>query len=269
VASFWIKIEHVTPDKPEVHRIAEILGIDPDAVLGKLIRVWVWCDQQTRDGNAPSVTRALLDRLTNVTGFASAMMSAGWLQESDGGLIFPNFGAHNGQTAKARALTKNRVDRCRDKSNGGSVTTALQQRNGSVTREEKRRDIDEESPSETCSEPPKPAASEPPILTVPCVGKGPKEYHLTASKLAEYETAFPALDVLAELRAASQWCRDNPPKRKTARGMPAFFTRWLTRCQDLGRNHHQPQPQKQFKTAGERQAEYARETLIDALCPGG
>ena len=32
----WIKLDHVTPDKPEVHRMAEVLKLDADTVLGKL-----------------------------------------------------------------------------------------------------------------------------------------------------------------------------------------------------------------------------------------
>ncbi|HDV0969774.1 TPA: hypothetical protein RHZ68_000076 [Escherichia coli] len=39
MASSWIKVEVITPDKPEIFQIAEILGIDPDAVLGKLVRI--------------------------------------------------------------------------------------------------------------------------------------------------------------------------------------------------------------------------------------
>ena len=109
MAGDWIKVETTTPDKPEVFRIAEALNIDPDAALGKLIRVWVWADQQTYDGNAESnatsVTRSLLDRLTGVTGFASAMEAVGWLAVTDEGLIFPRFQDHNGQSAKRRALT--------------------------------------------------------------------------------------------------------------------------------------------------------------------
>lgn len=51
MASSWIKVEVITPDKPEIFQIAELLNIDPDAVLGKLVRIWAWADQQTIDGN--------------------------------------------------------------------------------------------------------------------------------------------------------------------------------------------------------------------------
>ena len=130
MAGDWIKIECVTPDKPEVHLMAESLCIDPDAVVGKLIRVWIWADQQTLDGNATGVTRSLLDRVTGVTGFADALISCGWLAKIDGGFVFTNFGNHNGETAKKRALTAKRVSKHR---NAASVTSAL-------PREEKRRE---------------------------------------------------------------------------------------------------------------------------------
>jgi hypothetical protein len=113
MAFAWIKIEDTTPDKPEVWAMAERLGIDADAVVGKLVRIWIWADQQTVNGNARSVTKALLDRCAGVTGFADAMMEAGWLVAADGGVSFVNFDRHNGETAKKRAQTARRVQRHR------------------------------------------------------------------------------------------------------------------------------------------------------------
>ncbi len=121
MAGDWIKLETVTPDKPEVHSMAEMLGIDPDAVLGKLIRAWIWADQQTENGDAPSVTKLLLDRVTCAAGFTNAMLSVSWLTVKDGVYSFPNFSRHNGRPAKTRALTKNRMQKSRD---ANSVTTA-------------------------------------------------------------------------------------------------------------------------------------------------
>ena len=139
MAGDWITIQHATPDKPEVGIIAETLGIDIDAVVGKLLRVWIWADQQTYDGNAGSVTRALLDRVTGVAGFANAMIEAGWLIDSEGGLLFPNFDRHNGETSKRRALTNKRVQKHRAernaKCNASSVTDSV-----TKTLPEKRRE---------------------------------------------------------------------------------------------------------------------------------
>ena len=139
MAGDWIKVQHVTPDKPEVWQIADRLGIDPDAVVGKLIRVWIWADQQTTGGtcNAPSVTKALLDRVAGVTQFCAAMIDAGWLEETETGIEFRNFDRHNGTSAKKRAQGSNRAAASRNR-NANVTQEALQKRD--QRREEKRRD---------------------------------------------------------------------------------------------------------------------------------
>lgn len=123
--------------------MAQILEIDPDAVVGKLLRVWAWFDEQTENGNASSVTKALLDRKVGVTGFVTAMLQVGWLIETEHGLSVPNFDRHNGHTAKKRVLTAKRVAESRANSN--DVTPRKQECNAvSVTpalaREEKIRE---------------------------------------------------------------------------------------------------------------------------------
>lgn len=114
---------------------------------------------------------------------------------------------------------------------------------------------------------PSPSASEPTatkqavvVLSFPTTGKGPKEWGLTEEKLDEYKAAFPGLDPLGEFRRARQWCVDNPTRRKTARGMPSFLTRWLGSAQNRGGGyvssqsnrvvgHAEPKPNK-YRDAG-------------------
>lgn len=136
MAGDWMKIELELPDKPEVHSIAATLNIDPDAVVGKLIRIWQWFDKHTTDGNAYGVTFSLPDRISGVTGFGEAMMFVGWLEQNDKYLVMPKFDRHTSKSAKTRALTAKRVSECKKKGNGkgngDSVTSAL-------PREEKRR----------------------------------------------------------------------------------------------------------------------------------
>lgn len=109
MAGDWIKVEHTTPDKPEVVKLAGILGIDQDAVVGKLLRLWIWADQQSVSGNAITVTNSFLDRLVFCPGFAAGLVKVGWLNGREGLLSIPNFDRHNGQTAKNRANTNRRV----------------------------------------------------------------------------------------------------------------------------------------------------------------
>jgi flagellar biosynthesis GTPase FlhF len=131
MAGDWIKLQKDTPDKPEVLAIASRMNLDPDAVVGKLVRIWSWFDTHTVDGNALSVTFSLLDRLAGVTGFAEQMTFVGWLNQEGHVLTLPNFEYHNGETAKKRALGKNRQNKHRSNdesnanSNASSVTNAL------------------------------------------------------------------------------------------------------------------------------------------------
>ena len=112
--------------------MAEVLKIESDSVVGKLLRVWIWADQNSVDGNGVTVSDAFIDRLTGRKGFARAMRVCGWLEGENGCLSFPGFHRHNGSTAKERASTNRRVAKHR-KCNGASVTKT-------VTREEKRRE---------------------------------------------------------------------------------------------------------------------------------
>jgi hypothetical protein len=76
------------------------------------------------------------------------MRKVGWLEGRDGDLSFPHFDRHNGQTAKKRALTKNRVEKTR----GDSVTLpALQERY--QRREEKSIDSPPRAREEAWEEP--------------------------------------------------------------------------------------------------------------------
>jgi hypothetical protein len=146
MAGDWIKLQKDTPDKPEVLAIASRMNLDPDAVVGKLVRIWSWFDTHTVDGNALSVTYALLDRLAGITGFAEQMSFVGWLNQEGHVLSLPNFEYHNGETAKKRALGKNRQDKHRSNdesnanSNASNVTNALPEKR----REEKSIDIKKE-----------------------------------------------------------------------------------------------------------------------------
>jgi hypothetical protein len=145
MAGDWIKFETATSDKPEVWAMAQSLGIDADAVVGKLLRVWAWFDQQTQEGNAvgngasvtSSVTKALLDRRVGVSGFCDSMILSGWMSDDGQSLTLPNFDRHNGKTAKTRAMTAKRVATHKAKSNATSVTSSV---SGALPREEKRRE---------------------------------------------------------------------------------------------------------------------------------
>jgi len=138
----WLKIDHATPEKPEVIAIAARLDMSPDEVFGVLFRMWRWFDVHTQTGNARSVTGALLNRLLGVSGFAEAVIEVGWLLQTEAGLQIPNFERHNGQTSKARALTASRVQSHRANKGqncNGDVTDDVTPQ--ALPREEKEKNI--------------------------------------------------------------------------------------------------------------------------------
>jgi hypothetical protein len=84
--------------------------------------VWRWFNQHTENGNAPSVTKKLIDREVGVTGFIDAICNVHWMTEQNGTIQVVNFERHNSKSAKNRALTNDRVKR---KRNADIVTNAL------------------------------------------------------------------------------------------------------------------------------------------------
>lgn len=258
MAGDWIKLRKDLFTDPSVFKLAAILKIDIPGAVGRVAMAWAWADSHaTCHGNVTLVSRSCLDAVTGTAGFGDALAAVGWLEDldgEDGGIRFPKFDRHMGEGAKQRAQAANRKQAQRLRNAGaesphpqngepGHAHVTLMSRSardGCVTREEKRREEkkEEELPSEVCSEPPRPAThepTEPPVMTFPVTGKV-KEWHLTPGKLAEYEQTYPALDVTAALRAARQWCIDNPAKRKTARGMGAFCARWLEGAVNRGQH---------------------------------
>jgi len=122
MAGDWIKIEVVTPDKPEVDNMAEYLEVTPEHVLGCLIRLWIWADQQSINGHGLRVTRKTINRVSNLDRFANALEKVGWLCGNEGEFDLPNFERHNGDTAKSRGLAQKRQARHRTNKRHASVT---------------------------------------------------------------------------------------------------------------------------------------------------
>ena len=140
MAGDWLKIEHATPDKPEIVRMADILDVDQNAVVGACLRLWIWADQQTSTGCALSVTRKWLNRLMQLDDAADAMVEVGWLTGVDGDLTLTNYERHNGKPAKTRAQAAQRMKKARSECCAPSVTNVAQEAQPEKRREEDRRE---------------------------------------------------------------------------------------------------------------------------------
>lgn len=114
----WIKWVKGLTSKREVAVIAAVLKLDRFSVAGRLMAFWEWCDENIKDeevirdcGSAVTVlspsrsdNESLIDSIAGIQGFALAMERVGWLRFMDDGIEVPNFGRHNGETAKSRAM---------------------------------------------------------------------------------------------------------------------------------------------------------------------
>ena len=81
-----------------------------------------------------------------------------------------------------------------------------------------------------------PQTASPPVVSIP-LNDG-TEYPVSQEQCQEWAGVYPAVDVIQQLREMREWCRNNPAKRKTAKGVRSFITRWLAKEQDRGGQKH-------------------------------
>lgn len=143
MAGDWIKVEQATVDKPEVLRLADLLGWDRRHALGLLVEFWCWLDKNL-SASCPDFVRHMskksLDDVLHVQGFASCLEIIGWAKFDDerSEMRIINAERHNGNTAKTRALDAKRK---KEKRRENVPEMSASQPDKKRTREEKRRDI--------------------------------------------------------------------------------------------------------------------------------
>ena len=62
------------------------------------------------------------------------------------------------------------------------------------------------------------------------------QYPIYQTDIDKWQTLYPAVNVLQQLRAMSGWLDANSEKRKTRKGVKRFINNWLSREQDKGGN---------------------------------
>jgi hypothetical protein len=134
----WIKVEKVTPGKPEVLGVSQILGIHPYHAFGLCVRFWLWCDDQLDSESVTGmsqkfVTNVALDFVIGHVGFTDALVQVGWLVVENGRLVVPNFDRHLSESAKKRADSRRRKQKERE-SGKDRVTEMSQKSVTSVAR---------------------------------------------------------------------------------------------------------------------------------------
>ena len=97
-------------------------------------------------------------------------------------------------------------------------------------------------------------AASPPVVSIP-LNDG-TEFPVSQEQCQEWAGVYPAVNVIQQLREMREWCLNNPAKRKTARGVRSFITRWLAKEQDRGGKYYsQPAEKPRRKSWAELAAE--------------
>ena len=116
MAGSWLKIETSTPQKIEVLRIAQELGVSRREAFAMCFEFWSWCDLELTDGSITGLSLEALDEAARLpAGFAAALLKSGWLCLNGENFTVANFTRHLGQTAKTRADGARRAAKCADK----------------------------------------------------------------------------------------------------------------------------------------------------------
>lgn len=176
----------------------------------------------------------------------AALVDAGFLDRDEAGeLSVHDLEHHAPEYVKARARKERQRSRQRDEAG----TEPNPSRDATVTVTGRDRDchptpapapapapLDDESSTSDETVGPEPEADSGPsaVLSFPVTGKNGGTWPLSQAYLGELQTAFPALDILAEARKARAWIVGNPSRRKTPRGMTRFLYGWMERCQNRG-----------------------------------
>jgi hypothetical protein len=95
---------------------------------------------------------------------------------------------------------------------------------------------------------------EPPMGTIPLVDGS--NWPFTQEDVSGWCEAYPAVDVLQQLREFREWCKANPTKRKTRKGIRRAITQWLGSEQDKagrpgGWNERTTATQRSLTAAGQ------------------
>jgi len=139
MAGDWIKMRWNLSGDPAVKAMSRALKLDAFGVIGRLHAFWSWSDQHTENGELPFTVLEDVDDLVEKRGFATELVRVGWLAElPDGGICIPNWDRNNGDSAKKRCQSQDRMKKMRDRKSNASVTQAPLQSYANVTLETSR-----------------------------------------------------------------------------------------------------------------------------------
>lgn len=105
MAGDWIKVEKVTPDKPEMRLIARACGVSRAEAFLAWFRLWSHFDDMIENGFLAGFTRDDADEMGRLKGLGLALDQTGWVIFEEHGCTVVKWDVHNGASAKTR-ITK-------------------------------------------------------------------------------------------------------------------------------------------------------------------
>jgi hypothetical protein len=128
MAGEWCPIDCNLATKPEVLELVDETGEPADAVIGRLVQLWLWSAMNSEDGTARMTVRRLCRQFGGSDTFWAGVQRVGWLEvdEENGTVAIPGWERRFSSAAKARvqAAVRHAKDKVRRSSAQGGGAQA-------------------------------------------------------------------------------------------------------------------------------------------------
>lgn len=128
----WIELHDNLPDHPKVIDLAEALNLDKDAVVGKLIRLWVWALNSREDGFLRTKDESTIADIMRYRGkpktLIKALVEVRFLDPADGGYMIHGWDDHVSrlmemrERRRAQARSRKQKQRAKERDGHAVVT---------------------------------------------------------------------------------------------------------------------------------------------------
>ena len=116
MAGEWCPVDCCLATKPEVLELVDDTGDPADAVIGRLVQLWLWAAMNSEDGTARMTVRRLGKLFGGSDTFWAGVQRVGWLEvdEANGTVAIPGWERRFSSAAKSRVQAAVRHARERD-----------------------------------------------------------------------------------------------------------------------------------------------------------
>lgn len=116
----WLKIGVDTPNKQAIRNASRECRCSKGDAFLAFFRLYAWLDEQTADGKLYA-DKDELDAIAQLVGFSASLERSGWLSFQGDICTVTNWGEHNGNCAKRRAIDAKRKNEIREEKRKANV----------------------------------------------------------------------------------------------------------------------------------------------------